>query len=59
MPQVAALVDAATASWLQTADTLLAEHPISFAVQPIYQLLDANGPLAHFRAQGDQVEAPE
>jgi uncharacterized protein YbaP (TraB family) len=59
VPQVRALVDAATRSWLQTADEMLSANRVSFAMQPIYQLLAADGPLAHFRAQGDSVEAPQ
>jgi uncharacterized protein YbaP (TraB family) len=57
--EVRALVDAATRSWLQTADAMLATNRVSFAMQPIYSLLAPDGPLAHFRAQGDRVESPE
>lgn len=59
VPDLHALVDAATRNWLQTADAMLTQHRVSFAVQPIYQLLAADGPLAHFRAEGDRVDAPE
>ena len=56
---VRALVDAASRSWLQSADTMLAANRVSFAMQPIYRLLAPDGPLAHFRAQGDGVESPQ
>jgi len=56
---VRALVDAAARNWLQAADAMLAEHRVSVAIQPIYALLSADGPLAHFRAEGDRVDAPE
>jgi len=59
VPDLRALVDAAARNWLQAADTMLAQHRVSFAVQPIYQLLAPDGPLAHFRAEGDRVEAPQ
>jgi uncharacterized protein YbaP (TraB family) len=59
VPDLHALADAAARNWLQTADTMLAQHRVSFAVQPIYQLLASDGPLAHFRAEGDRVEAPK
>jgi hypothetical protein len=59
VPDVRALVAAASRSWLQTADAMLSEHRVSFAVWPIYQLLALDGPLAHFRSEGDGVEAPE
>ncbi|HEX4051847.1 MAG TPA: TraB/GumN family protein [Steroidobacteraceae bacterium] len=58
VPDLRALADAAARNWLQTADTMLAQHRVSFAVQPIYQLLAIDGPLAHFRSEGDRVEAP-
>jgi uncharacterized protein YbaP (TraB family) len=58
IPDLRALMDAAARNWLQTADQLLAQHRVSFAMQPIYQLLAPNGPLAHFRAEGDRVDAP-
>jgi hypothetical protein len=38
---------------------MLTQHRVSFAVQPIYQLLAADGPLAHFRAEGDRIQAPQ
>ena len=59
VPDLRALVDVAARNWLQTADTMLTQHRVSFAVQPIYQLLAADGPLAHFRAEGDRIEAPQ
>lgn len=58
IPEVRELLDAAARNWLQTADAMLAEHRVSFAVQPIYRLLATDGPLAHFRAEGDRVEDP-
>ncbi len=57
-PDVAALVAGASQAWVSAADTLLEQRRVSFATLPIYQLLAANGPLAHFRAEGYHIDGP-
>ncbi len=58
VPSVAALVAQGNQAWMDAAEAALEQHRVSFATAPIYQLLDSHGPLAHFRAEGDQVNGP-
>jgi TraB/PrgY/gumN family len=57
-PIVASLVAEASQAWMNAAEEALANHRVSFATLPIYQLLDSHGPLARFRAEGDRVQGP-
>ena len=56
--QLKALVDGATQAWSSEAESLLSRNRVSFAMRPIYELLDSAGPLAKFRAEGYTVEGP-
>ena len=58
-PTVRTLVDNASQAWISAAEAALNAHRVSFALQPIYQLLAADGPLARFRAEGYQVRSPD
>ena len=44
--------------WLENVDAALAEHPSSFALMPMHQLLGADGMLEKLAARGYAVEAP-
>jgi uncharacterized protein YbaP (TraB family) len=57
-PDVRALLRAASDGWMSAAEAALDRHPVSFAMRPIYELLAADGPLAHFRAEGYRVKEP-
>jgi uncharacterized protein YbaP (TraB family) len=57
-PRIKALVDTAAQAWSSEAESLLSRNRISFAMRPIYDLLDAEGPLARFRAEGYLVQGP-
>jgi uncharacterized protein YbaP (TraB family) len=57
-PRIKALVDRAEAAWELEAEAALEKHPVSLAIQPIYNLLEPDGALAKFRAQGYTVEGP-
>jgi uncharacterized protein YbaP (TraB family) len=57
-PRVKALVDRAEAAWELEAEETLETQPVSLAIQPIYNLLQPDGPLAKFRAEGYTVEGP-
>jgi uncharacterized protein YbaP (TraB family) len=57
-PRIKALVDRAEAAWELEAEATLETHPVSLAVQSIYILLQPDGPLAKFRAEGFTVEGP-
>jgi hypothetical protein len=57
-PRIKALVDRAEAAWELEAQATLETHPVSLAVQSIYILLQPDGPLAKFRAEGFTVEGP-
>jgi uncharacterized protein YbaP (TraB family) len=57
-PRMKALVDGATQAWSSEAESLLSRNRVSFAMRPIYELLDSAGPLAKFRAEGYTVEGP-
>ena len=57
-PRMKALVDSAAQAWNSEAEALLSRNRVSFAMRPIYELLDSAGPLARFRAEGYLVEGP-
>jgi uncharacterized protein YbaP (TraB family) len=57
-PRIKAMIAQATSGWDNAAEAALRSYRVSFAMRPIYDLLDANGPLARFRAEGDTVEGP-
>jgi uncharacterized protein YbaP (TraB family) len=57
-PRIKALVDRVAQDWSNEAEAALSRNRVSFAMRPIYELLDANGPLAKFRAEGYRVEGP-
>ena len=57
-PRIKALVDRVTQAWNSEAEAALTRNRVSFAMRPIYELLDADGPLARFRAEGYRVEGP-
>ncbi len=57
-PRIKALVDRAEAAWELEAEEALEQQPVSLAIQPIYNLLQPDGPLAKFRAEGYTVEGP-
>ena len=45
-------------AWLENVDAALAEHPSSFAMLPMHQLLGADGMLEKLAARGYAIEAP-
>ncbi len=47
------------AEWLKQAERVLAEHPSSFALLPMNQLLDEKGYIAKLQAKGYTVESGE
>ena len=53
-----ALVDAAQQAWLDEAQGALNRNRVSFAMRPIYELLDQSGPIAKLLAAGYKIEAP-
>ena len=57
-PRMKALVDTAQQTWLDEAEAALTRNRVTFAMRPIYDLLDPNGVLAKFRAEGYRVEGP-
>ena len=57
-PRMKALVEGAAQAWNSEAESLLSRNRVSFAMRPIYELLDSAGPLARFRAEGYTVEGP-
>jgi hypothetical protein len=57
-PRIKALVDRVVQAWSDEAESALDRNRVSFAMRPIYELLDAEGPLARFRAEGYRVEGP-
>ena len=57
-PRVKALVDTAQQTWIDDVESALTRNRVSVAMRPIYDLLDPNGPLARFRADGYTVEEP-
>jgi uncharacterized protein YbaP (TraB family) len=57
-PRIKALVDRVVQAWSIEAESALSRNRVSFAMRPIYELLDSDGPLAKFRAEGYVVEGP-
>ena len=57
-PRIKALIDRVGQAWRSEAESALTRNRASFAMRPIYDLLDTNGPLAKFRAEGYVVEGP-
>ena len=57
-PRIKALVERVAQAWNAEAEAALTRNQASFAMRPIYELLDAQGPLARFRAEGYRVEGP-
>jgi uncharacterized protein YbaP (TraB family) len=57
-PRIKALVDRVAQAWSTEAESALTRNEVSFAMRPIYELLDRDGPLAKFRAEGYRVEGP-
>jgi uncharacterized protein YbaP (TraB family) len=57
-PRMKALIDTAQQAWLDEAEAALARNKVSFAMRPIYDLLDDKGVLEKFRAEGYRVEGP-
>jgi len=57
-PRIKALVERVAQAWNAEAEAALTRNQASFAMRPIYELLDAEGPLARFRAEGYRVEGP-
>lgn len=45
-------------AWLEAAEQALADHPVSFALLPMDEVLAADGYLAKLQARGYTVEAP-
>jgi uncharacterized protein YbaP (TraB family) len=57
-PRIKGLVDSVVQAWRAEAESALTRNRVSFAMRPIYELLDPDGPLAKFRAAGCLVEGP-
>jgi uncharacterized protein YbaP (TraB family) len=57
-PRIKGLIDRLAQAWRSEAESALTRNRVSFAMRPIYELLDADGPLAKFRAEGYVVEGP-
>lgn len=57
-PRMKAMVDTAQQAWLDEAESALTRNRVTFAMRPIYDLLDDRGVLATFRAEGYRVEGP-
>ena len=57
-PRIKALVDSLARAWSGEAEAALNRNRVSFTMRPIYELLDSEGPLAKFRAEGYRVEGP-
>jgi uncharacterized protein YbaP (TraB family) len=57
-PRLKAYVDNAQQAWLQEAEAALDRNRATFAMRPIYELLDGSGPLTRFRAEGYKIEGP-
>jgi uncharacterized protein YbaP (TraB family) len=57
-PRIKGLIDRLVQAWRSEAESALTRNRVSFAMRPIYELLDADGPLAKFRAEGYLVEGP-
>ena len=57
-PRIKALVDRLVQARNDEAEAALNRNRVSFAMRPIYELLDSDGPLARFRAEGYSVQGP-
>jgi uncharacterized protein YbaP (TraB family) len=57
-PRMKALFDTAQQAWMDEAEASLIRNRVTFAMRPIYDLLDRNGPLARFRAEGYRIDGP-
>jgi uncharacterized protein YbaP (TraB family) len=57
-PRIKGLIDSVVQAWRAEAESALRRNRVSFAMRPIYELLDPEGPLAKFRAAGCLVEGP-
>jgi uncharacterized protein YbaP (TraB family) len=57
-PRIKGLIDRVAQAWRSEAESALTRNRVSFAMRPIYELLDTDGPLAKFRAEGYVVEGP-
>ena len=57
-PRIKGLIDSVVQAWRAEAESALTRNRVSFAMRPIYELLDPDGPLAKFRAAGYLVEGP-
>lgn len=57
-PRIRELIARASLEWDRAADAALARAPVSFAMRPIYDLLDPHGPLSRLQAAGAIVEGP-
>jgi uncharacterized protein YbaP (TraB family) len=57
-PRIKGLIDRLAQAWRSEAESALTRNRVSLAMRPIYELLDADGPLAKFRAEGYLVEGP-
>jgi uncharacterized protein YbaP (TraB family) len=57
-PRMKEMVDRAQQLWIDEAEGALTRNRVSFAMRPIYDLLDAGGPLAKFRAEGYKIDVP-
>lgn len=57
-PRIKALVDRVMQAWSLEAESALSRNRVSFAMRPIYELLDSDGPLGKFRAEGYIVQGP-
>jgi uncharacterized protein YbaP (TraB family) len=54
-----ALVDTAQQAWLDEVESALNRNRVSFAMRPIYELLDGSGPIAKLLAAGYKIEGPD
>jgi uncharacterized protein YbaP (TraB family) len=57
-PRIRELIERAQAGWDRAAEAALDNDRVSFALRPIYDLLDPNGPLSRLRAAGATIEGP-
>lgn len=57
-PQIRVLITRAASDWETALETSIAEHRTTFAMKPIYDLIDPGGTLATLRAKGYTVEGP-
>jgi uncharacterized protein YbaP (TraB family) len=57
-PRIKGLIDSLAQAWRSGAESALTRNRVSFAMRPIYDLLDTDGALAKFRAEGYVVAGP-